>query len=457
MKLRFALLSLMLAAAMAASAAAPKYVFYFIGDGMGVGPANAAEMYNRQALGNAEPITMYQFPVASLAMTYSASSPVTDSAAAGTALSTGSKTANGMLGVTPDSVAAVSIARTLKERGWGVGIVTSVSADDATPGAFYAHVPSRKMYETIGWQGAASGYDIIAGAGLKADSAVVPAFREAGYAVARGPRELARVKGDKLLLLNTAGTPNWNIGYAIDSVADVLTLPMMTRAAIDHLRRVSPEGFFLMVEGGNIDHALHANDGGAAIKEVLNFNEAIALAYDFYRQHPDETLIVVTADHDTGGMSVGNTFRHYDATLRYADAQRVSKEAFDVYCRSLLDDPEADSSWEAMKAYLTRNLGLWGAVPVTKKQEKALREKFDQTFRLRHSADQKTLYANFNAFAAEVYRVWNDAAGIGFVTTHHTGNPVPVFAVGPGAEAFSSINNNIDIPAKILTIVGAKH
>ncbi len=452
MKLRNLILPLLLLMLGCAAAAAqgPKYVFLFIGDGMGIGPANAANTYLREKGGE---LTMYQFPVASVAMTHSASSPVTDSAAAGTALSTGHKTRNGMLGMDADTVAVTSIARTLKDQGWGVGIVTSVAADDATPGAFYAHVPSRKMYADIDRQAAESGYDIIAGAGLKSDT-LATALTEAGYTLIRGPRDLTLAPGaDKIILLNTPGTPDWNIGYTIDSVADVLTLPLIAQTAIEHLGRVAPEAFFLMVEGGNIDHALHANDGGAAIKEVVNFNEALELARQFYNAHPAETLIVVTADHDTGGMTTGNSFLHYDANLGMADSQRVSKEQFDRYCRSLLDDPLADLSWAAMKQYLSDRLGLWNTVPVSKKQEKSLKEKYDQTFELRHSADQKTLYANFNAFAAEVYRVWNDAAGIGFVTTHHTGNPVPVFALGVGAERFSKVNDNTEIPAIILSII----
>lgn len=92
----------------------------------------------------------------------------------------------------------------------------------------------------------------------------------------------------------------------------------------------------MMVEGGNIDHGGHANDGGTVIKEVLNFQQALKIAYDFYLAHPDETLIVVTADHETGGMGLANNSVGYDLRLRYLDYQRVSKDAFSDYCRNLL-------------------------------------------------------------------------------------------------------------------------
>lgn len=455
---KFAILALALLAAIAARAEV-KYVFYFIGDGMGMGLAMAAQTYAREVLGDTAGITMMQFPVASMAMTYSASSPVTDSAAAGTALASGKKTSNSTLGIAADGSEAVSIARMLKDEGWGVGIVTSVAPDDATPGAFYAHVPKRSQYYDVAVQASESGYDFIAGAGLRREkdkdgkpTDLMERFAKAGYQIHRGPSELPYASG-KVLLLNAEGVnhPN-NISYTIDSVAAALTLPQITASAMAHLERVSPDSFFLMVEGGNIDHALHANDGGGAIKEVLNFNQAIALAYDFYKAHPEETLIVVTADHDTGGMALGNKFRHYEADLRYIDSQRISKDKFGEFCRAI----PADSvpSWEEMKGILTSRLGLYGAVPVTDKQDAELQRLYSDTFLTHTAADTKTLYAAYNAFTDGVFRILNDITGIGFTTTSHTGNPVPVFAVGPGSEAFSPVNNNTEIPVKILRATG---
>lgn len=437
---------------------APKYIFYYIGDGMGMGPVMAAESYMRDIRGASEPLTMMQMPVVGWTRTFSASSPVTDSAAAGTALSTGSKTRNGMLGQDADTTNVTSIARIFKDSGMGVGVITSVAADDATPGAFYAHVPYRKMYYDIDCDLAASGYDFIAGAGIQGltdkdgkPTDVLDRLKAQDVQIVRGPGEIDRIGSGRVLLLNPEGSRPWNIGYTIDSIgASTLNLPQMTRACLAHLERRSPEGFFMMVEGGNIDHALHGNDGGAAIKEVINFDEALGVAYEFYKAHPDETLIVVTADHDTGGMAVGNEHLHYDARLGLFDSQRISKEAFSDYCKSLLDHDSY--SWDDMKAYLGEKLGFFGTVEVTPEQEKRLQELFDETFRLRHTSDQKTLYASFNAFAVEVFKTLNDAAGIGFITTHHTGNPVPVFAVGVGADRFKGFNNNIDLPRHILSI-----
>jgi alkaline phosphatase len=446
----------------AVAANTPRYVFYFIGDGMGMGPILTAETYNRTVLNNDKPLLMMQFPTVSWCMTYSASSPITDSAAAGTALSTGTKTRNAMLGMGPDTTAVTSVARILKDEGFGVGVVTSVAPDDATPGAFYAHVPNRSMYYEIGKQAATCGYDFLAGAGLRGEkdkdgnpTDLLKLMSDNHVQIVRGPSEISKINSDKVFLLNSPGTYEWNIGYTIDSTQNVLNLPLITETCLNHLLKKSPERFFMMVEGGNIDHALHANDGGAAVKEILNFNEALQLAYDFYLAHPDETLIIVTADHDTGGMALGNTTLKYAANLKYFDYQRVSKEAFSDYCKAILKSRRV-YTWDDMKEYLTDNLGFYTHLPVTEAQEAKLKEMFDATFELRNTEDQKTLYANFNSFAVEVFRLLNDAAGVGFTTFSHAGNVVPLFAVGVGSERFTSFNNNSDIPGKILDLVHGK-
>jgi len=460
MKLRQLFAAVALCAAMGANAAdAPRYVFYFIGDGMGLSPVMTAQAYNRDVLKNDKPLQMLQFPVASWAMTYSANAPITDSAAAGTALSTGFKTKNGMVGMTPDTVSVTSIARQLKDEGWGVGIVTSVAADDATPSAFYAHVPYRKMFYDIDIAAAKSGYEFLAGAeigGLKDKDGnptdVEKVMAENGVQFIYGPDEISKIDSKRVLMVAKDCQPG-NIGYTIDSIAGALTLPVITRTCLEHLEKNAPEHFFMMVEGGNIDHALHANDGGAAVKEILNFDQALSIAYEFYLNHPDETLIVVTADHDTGGMNHVHSRIGLDNSLKVFDYQKVSKEKFSEYCKAMLNDRRI-YRWEDMQEYLEENLGLFTHIPVSDEQTENLRKMFDKTFEMRNSADQKTLYASFNAFAVEVFKLFNEAAGTLFTTTGHSGNPVPVFAAGVGSDIFRNVNNNIDLPAKFRTILG---
>lgn len=448
MKIRTKLLSMIIAGAslIARADEVPNYVFYFIGDGMGMQPLMTAQAYNRDILKNQQPLLMLRFPVASWAMTYSASSPITDSAAAGTALSTGYKTVNGMLGVTPDTVAVTSVARQLKDMGYGVGVITSVYADDATPGAYYAHVASRKMFYDIDVQAAESGYDFIGGAGMKGmvdaqgNPTDIPVImQQNGVQIVRGREGIKEIKSDKVILLSEEGWPDYNIGYTIDSIPGALTLPLITETCLAHLEKQSPDRFFMMVEGGNIDHALHGNDAGAAIIEILNFDEALKIAYDFYLAHPDETLILVTADHDTGGMS------HVKDGLNVLQYVKTSKEEFSSYCKSLLRTRNI-YTWEDMKEYLTENLGLYTHIKVSEAENESLKSIFDKTFEQRNSADQETLYASFNAFSVAVFDIVNNAAGTIFTTSGHSGNPVPVFAVGVGSDKFKGVNNNCDLP-----------
>lgn len=450
MKIKTIVLSLFLLVASVVSAATPKYVFYFIGDGMGMGHVMAAQSYNREVLKSDELLLMMQFPVVSMVTTYS-TSRVTDSAAAGTALSTGYKTNNGMLGVTPDSVPVTSIARYLKDAGWGIGIVTTVAPDDATPGAFYAHQPSRSMGYEIDKEMAQSGYEFVAGSKLKGTidkdgnpTDIYAHFARHNVAIARGFDELKEINSKRVLLLNSDSLDS-NCGYTIDSIKGVINLPGMTQACVDHLQKYTPERFFMMVEGGNIDYAGHSNDGGAAVKEILNFNQAIKIAYDFYLQHPDETLIVITADHNTGGMAV----RLGDISL--IDYQRMSKDQFGYYTKSILNSRRI-FTWDDMKTELKSLFGFWDKVSISEEQEKVLIEKFENTFNLRNSADQETLYNSFNEFSVEVFKILNEKAGFGWVATGHTGDPVPLFAIGVGSEKFMGVHDNTEIPMLIKEI-----
>lgn len=459
---KFISLFVFLAFAFSASATPPKYVFFFIGDGMGMGHILSTETYNRTVLGNKNHILMMQFPVSSFALTYSYQNPITDSAAAGTALSTGSKTRNGMLGQNPDTVNVVSIARQLKDKGYGVAIATSVQPDDATPAAFYAHQPSRKMFYEIGKDMAASNYDFFAGSKLRGTTDkngkptdLIKVLEGNGYTIAYGRNQLAKAKDKKKILLLDPNTSNDHIGFTIDSINGALTLPEITRAALTHLERVSPNNFFMMLEGGNIDWAAHSNDGGTVVKEVLNFNQALQEAYNFYLKHPKETLIIVTADHDTGGMTVGVSNGPKVVALKNIDYQRVSKAVFMDYCSAKLKEEKA-YTWAEMKQYIIDKLGLYTIIPVSKSQNEDLEEEFNKIFVLREKHDTKTLYNTFNSFTEDVFSIVEHGTGFGWTSNNHTGNPVPVFAIGNGAEAFMNVNNNIDIPKKIRKIMEIK-
>lgn len=439
--------------------AAPKYVFYFIGDGMGFGAMSLAQSFNRMVLGAETPLTMMQLPVTSVVLTHSASSPVTDSAAAGTALATGHKTFNGMLGVLPDSTAVTSIATKLHDMGYGVGLVTTVAPDDATPGAFYAHQPNRGMFYEIGCDAAVSGFEFIAGANLRGlkdkngnPTDLLDVFEKNHVSVVRGLDGLAEAKYKNVLLLAKNNPSDNEIGLTIDSIEGAMTLPAMTQACLDHLMANTPDRFFMMVEGGSIDHAGHANDAATSVMETICFDEALAIAYRFYIEHPEETLIVVTADHETGGLILANRRLHYDIKPNYLQYQRMSKDMFSDHCKALLRSKMV-YTWNDMKEFLQNRLGLYRNIPIDSAEDTILHDMYQRTFELRNTSDVAGMYNNFNSFAEVVYGLISEVSGIGWTTGDHSGTPVPLFAAGVEATRFSGMKDNTDIPQIILSIV----
>ena len=434
-----------------------RYIFYFIGDGMGFGQVATTDMFNRLTDPAGRQLTMTQLPVSGAVTTFSASSPVTDSAAAGTALATGRKTNNGMIGMTPDSVAAKSIAMQLMECGFGTGIISSNSPDDATPAAFYGHAPKRYDQYAFNCQAATSSVDFIGGANLRGlktkdgePTDVLSRCERANVAVAYGLDELAKVTRPKVILLNQNRELNNTLGLAIDSLENTLTLPELTRACLSWLEAHRGDRFFMMVESGMIDWLSHGNDTGGLVREMNRFDQTIDIAMDFYRQHPDETLIIVTADHDTGGLAFGNNFRKAD--LRLLANQRVSKEAFSQRIKSMLLDKRI-YAWDDMEQMLRRDYGFWDAIALSDDETNQLKTAFETIFANKNVADQKTLYASYNQFAVLVHNILDNHVGVGWTSLNHTGNYVPLFAIGVGAERFAGLKDNTDIPKTIYSIV----
>lgn len=463
-------LSAIILTAVAAAACLPafaqqgkaKYIFYFIGDGMGMGHVNTAETYSRDVLHASRPMLMLTFPTAGQVRTYSANSPITDSAAAGTALSTGHKTNNYMVGMAPDTTDVYSISRDFMQAGWPVGIVTSVAGDDATPAAFYAHAAGRSQKELISSQAITSGISFLGAPTFRGltDKDGKPTgweqrmANEGGYTVVYDAAgfDANRARTGNLLML--ASQPQGDqAGYTIDSIAGAITVQQLTGACLAHLEAVAAAngapGFFMMSEGGNIDWAAHANDGAAVVKEILNYQKAIDVAYQFYLRHPDETLIVITADHDTGGMALGRIDNPKKPRLDLIDFQKISKERFTDWCKARHTDGKP-LEWDEIKQFMNENLGLWGAIQPTADEEKAIKEAFDKSYRRPGARDEKTLYKDFSHFTVVVYDILNRHYGIGFTSPSHTANFVPVYAIGAGHELFGRNLNNTEIPGLIL-------
>ena len=435
-----------------------KYVFYFIGDGMGPNQVLNAEMYQAaiQGINGRVPLCMTQFPYSGQAATFSASDGITDSAAAGTCLASGKKTNNGMIGQTPDGAPVYSVASQLKAEGWGIGIMSTVPVDHATPASHYAHAEKRSNYYLIGTHLAESNFDFFGGGGfqrpINKDDASAPNLydlcKKNGYTLVGSYAEAQKnIKKRKLLLVPQTDLDNPDRGaqalpYAIDQKDDDLTLAQIVDIAIQHLSK--HDRFFMMAEGGKIDYAGHGNDGATNIHEVIDFDRAIQLAYRFYEQHPDETLIVVTADHETGGLALGN---NKPLRLERLACQKCSSDTLSARLSALCQQYAEQLTWEQVKTFLAENMGLFGELSVSAEEEAELQAAFSNMMRQQESL--KTLYADINALAAKAKELVNHKAGLGWTTHSHTATAVPVFAVGVGAERFTGWMDNSEIAPRI--------
>jgi len=243
---------------------------------------------------------------------------------------------------------------------------------------------------------------------------------------------------------------NWEvtdgIPYAIDRTSEDLSLKQITEAAIDVLMKDNKKGFFLMLEGGRIDWAGHANDAAANIQEVIDMDEAIKVAYEFYKKYPKETLIVITADHETGGMTAGKG----SMNLSVLKHQKQSQDKLTERINELYKSKGGKVSWEDTKNLLSETMGLWKEVPVNWENEKILRDAYEETLAKRRDITDRNLYAINSLLAAKAKQVLNDIAGIGWSTGSHSADYVPVFAIGAGQELFKNKMDNTDIPKKIV-------
>ena len=282
-------------------APAPKNIILIIGDGMGSGAIRLTSLYQHKAQGR---LVMEQLPVASLSTTYSASSDVTDSAASATAIATGHKTDNGVLGLNPDKKRLTSFAEAAHRAGRAVGLITSDSITGATPAGFYAHVASRGSYAEVAADASACGFEILIGnangrdwfvpktaSGKREDSCnVLEDMAAAGYVAIADPAAFAQVPPNRRVL-----------GFLAKGTLDAETcLAQLTETAIARLV-TNDKGFFLMTECSITDGGGHGNNPELTVRGSLQVDWAVKQAVEFARKQGD-TLVLVTADHETGGL-----------------------------------------------------------------------------------------------------------------------------------------------------------
>lgn len=277
-----------------------KNIVLMIGDGMGLSQISAGMIRNNNSL------FLEQFPVVGLHKSYSSDNLITDSAAGATAFASGVKTYNGAIGVTADQEPAPTILEQAEERGMATGIVVTSTVVHATPAAFIAHVKDRNMYENIALGFLQTEIDLVIGGGSKyfnrrSDQRnIYGLLQEKGYYVSDfsiEPLTDIALDFNKNLVYFTSESDPPTVQQGRDYLVPASQL------AYNFLSRRSDKGFFLMIEGAQIDWACHSNKDTMAVQEMLDFDRAIGEVLRFAEQDGN-TLVIVTADHETGGMAL---------------------------------------------------------------------------------------------------------------------------------------------------------
>ena len=438
-------------AAAVKEAAPVKYVFLFIGDGMSIPQRMMTEEFLR--LGGKGGLLINELPNNAITYTRSADSFITDSAAAGTAIACGEKTNNGMLGIAPDGKRLESTAELAKKNGKKVGIITSVTINHATPAAFYAHNDSRGNYYKIALDMIASNFDFFGGGGIgdsdKGESSrykgnAYDLAKEAGYRVIFDRAEIDALKnGDAKIMAFSCKGP---MPYAIDDPSG-LRIDALTKKAIEILD--NPKGFFIMVEGGKIDWMCHANDAATVVREVIDFDMAVKVAYEFAQKHPKDTLIVVTGDHETGGLTLGFAGTGYKSYIELLGGQTRSREAMlSILYEMKKRNPKL--ALDEVKPSIEKYSGLkfegdkTDRTVLTKEETEQVEASFKKNFEGEKASSKK-----IGAFELLLTNILNNKAGIAWTSHAHTALPVSTTAWGSQAQTFNGTIDNTDI-AKIL-------
>lgn len=466
----------------------PKYIFMFIGDGMSFAQIQATQYYKgiqqhgpidakKGNYPNPEKLSFMNFPVAGTVTTYDSTSLCPDSASTATSLSTGNKTLSSVINMDETKTKSYeTITEKLKKQlGYKVGIVSSVNIDHATPGAYYAHVPSRSEYYSMGLQLVDSNFDYFAGGKFLSDDSkevkeqgktkIGELAKQKGYKVVNTKSDIDGLKnGEKAIAVcpdDQVEKESGAIKYSLDRTGDELTLADYTKKGIEVLN--NDKGFFMMVEGGKIDWAGHANDAGSNINDTEALGDAVQEAIDFYNQHPNETLILVTGDHETGGLTIGFAGTNYDTYLQNLSNQKMSYTAFD---RKIAEFREKKVSFDDAMKEVEAQFGLKragsggesknGGMALTQAEEAKIKAAYEKS--MIPKADRKLdeneniMYGTYEPFSVTLTHVLNNKSGISFSSYSHTGVPVAMMAKGLGQDLFAGYYDNTNVFDKLKAI-----
>lgn len=410
-----------------------KNVIFLIGDGMGTSYTTAHRYMKDDPATKQMERTEFDKYLVGTQMTYAEDEHenITDSAAAGTAMSSGVKTYNAAIAVDNDQSEVKTVLEKAKEIGKSTGLVATSEITHATPAAFGAHDISRKNMDAIAndyYDDLINGehkVDVLLGGGLKnfvrKDRNLTEEFKKDGYSYVTNRNELLNDKNSKILGLFADG----GMDKMIDRSEDTPSLEDMTKSAIDHLSK-DKDGFFLMVEGSQIDWAGHDNDIVATMSEMEDFEKAFKAAIDF-AEKDGHTLVVATADHSTGGLSVGANGQYNF----FVNPIKSAKKTPDFMASQIAKGADVE---ETLKKYIG----------------------FDLTNEEISSVKSVATTRNQANIDNAIEKIFNTRSLTGWTTGGHTGEDVNVYAYGPGKEAFSGLIDNTDNAALIFNILSGK-
>lgn len=445
----------LLSLSVTAFADSPKYIFYFIGDGMGAAQRQITEEYKKGVMKKDGKLLMNSLPFAAITTTYSADTLITDSAAAGTALATGYKTNNGVIAKTPKGKDLKTLLEMAQDQGKATGLVTTTRITHATPAVFASHNMDRDDENGIAEDYVESNVDYFAGGGYrhfagkdsglsskrKDNRDLIKEFQDKGYKTFTGKesgkdfRNWSPKAGEKVF----AALESSHMPYEIDrNKKTTPSLKEMTDKGIALLQN-DKDGFFMMVEGGRIDHASHANDVMGTIYDTIAFDDAIKSAYNFYQKHPQDTLIVVAADHETGGMGLGFGANYF---LKLDELKNVKVSVEDVLQKAYTGNRD-----EFFK-YINKNMGLKN---LTDAEKAAITKAMDLQDSSKNASD---LFGGYSPVAIAVTHIISERSGMMWTSYAHTAVQVPLAAVGKDAQNFIGFKDNTDVAKLIAKSMG---
>ena len=469
---------------------APKYVFLFVGDGMSypqiqstsdfLGALNDEDYWQAAPslddnggaiLDGPEYLNFMNFESVGSAVTYDSNSFAPDSASTATSLSTGHKTYSGTINMDETGTTAYeTIAEKVHDQlGMKVGIISSVNINHATPAAFYAHQASRSNYYEIGLELVESGFEYFAGGALlkptgaeEDQTDLYQLAEEAGYQVVKTQAEAEAVTEGPVLIVDEHLADDDAMAYELDRTDDMWALADYVEKGIEVLD--NEKGFFMMCEGGKIDWACHANDAASTIHDTQALADAVQVAIDFAAEHPEETLILVTGDHETGGLTIGFAGTDYDTYLDLLENQKISYAKFDSdYVAAY---KENKTSFEDVMADVEKLFGLktqgeeGDKLVLTEYELEQLRAAYEKsingTAASEYEQEEYVLYGTYEPLSVTLTHIINNKSGISFTSYSHTGLPVAVLAQGVNSEVFDGYYDNTQIYQKMADMLGVQ-